>query len=51
MHGVEEGFFNTFYPKNNDETIIEEINPLTINTLDKSILNYPGARWLLLKSK
>ena len=51
MNGVEEVFFNTFYPKNNNKTIIEEMNPLTINTLVKSILNYHGARWLLLKSK
>ena len=50
-HSLEEIFFNNFYPKRNNDTIIEEICPWTIETLVTSICNYPGARWLLLQSK
>ena len=48
MHGEEEAFFNTIHPKRNDGTVIKEMNPWTLDTLVRSILNYPGARLLLL---
>jgi len=40
--GVEEVFFNVFYPERNDETIVEAIRPWTLDALVKSIHYYPN---------
>jgi hypothetical protein len=48
--GVEEVFFNVFYPERNDETIAEAIRPWTLDALVKSIRNYPDVQRLLFLS-
>ena len=48
--GVENVFFNVFYPSRNDETIAEDIRPWTLDALVKSIRTFPDVQRLLFLS-
>ena len=48
--GVENVFFNAFYPERNYESIAEDIHPWTLDALVKSILSFPDVQRLLFLS-